>query len=112
MKNNREIPLQSQERDPSFLRGTLIPWIICLLAALFYFYDFFLRVTPSVMIHPLMDQFNVGAPTIGFISAFYYYAYTPLQIPSGVIMDRYNPRWYLPCPRFYAPLALSFLLLF
>lgn len=95
MKNNREIPLQSQERDPSFLRGTLIPWIICLLAALFYFYDFFLRVTPSVMIHPLMDQFNVGAPTIGFISAFYYYAYTPLQIPSGVIMDRYNPRWVL-----------------
>lgn len=82
-------------RDPSFLKGTLIPWLICLLAVLFYFYDFFLRVTPSVMIHPLMQQYGAGATEIGFISAFYYYAYTPLQIPSGVVIDKYSIRWTL-----------------
>lgn len=83
------------ERDPSFIKGMLIPWIICLLAALFYAYDFFLRVTPSVMIHPLMKAYGVGATQIGLISAFYYYAYTPLQIPTGIIIDRYSVRWTL-----------------
>lgn len=83
------------KRDPSFLNGTLIPWTICLLAVIFYFYDFFLRVTPSVMIEPLMKQYSVGATEIGFISAFYYYAYTPLQIPSGIIVDKYSIKWTL-----------------
>lgn len=86
------IPSPEHERDPSFVKGMLIPWIICLLAALFYLYDFFLRVTPSVMIHPLMHDYGVGATEIGFISAFYYYAYTPLQIPSGIIIDKYSIR--------------------
>ena len=83
------------KRDPSFLRGLLIPWIICLLAALFYLYDFVLRVTPSVMIHPLMSDYNVNAMQIGLLSAFYYYVYTPLQLPSGPIVDKYSRRWVL-----------------
>jgi len=90
-----DVNLFRGERDPSFVKGALIPWAICFLSALFYFYDFFLRVAPSVMIHPLMKQFNVGATEIGFISAFYYYAYTPLQIPSGVIVDRRSTRMVL-----------------
>jgi len=90
-----KIPLNQYERDPSFIKGTLIPWIICLLAAIFYAYDFFLRVMPSVMIHPLMKTYGVGATEIGLISAFYYYAYTPLQIPTGIIVDRYSIRWTL-----------------
>jgi len=93
------------ERDPSFVKGMLIPWIICLLAALFYFYDFFLRVTPSVMIAPLMKGYNVGAMEIGFISAFYYYAYTPLQIPSGAVADKYSIRWVLTLSAFMCALG-------
>ncbi|QBR85380.1 MFS transporter [Legionella israelensis] len=73
----------------------MLPWIICLLAALFYSYDFLLRVTPSVMIHPLMAEYSVNTTQIGLLSAFYYYAYTPLQLPSGLIVDKYNPRWVL-----------------
>jgi MFS family permease len=84
-------------RDPSFIHGMLLPWCICLLAALFYCYDFLLRVTPSVMIHPLMKNYGANAMQIGLLSAFYYYAYTPLQIPSGVIVDKYSPRFVLSC---------------
>lgn len=94
MDENNHLAMEGV-RDPTFLKGTLIPWIICLLAVIFYFYDFFLRVTPSVMIQPLMKQYGVGATEIGFISAFYYYAYTPLQIPSGVVVDKYSIKWTL-----------------
>ena len=74
---------------------SITPWVICLLAAVFYSYDYFLRVQPSVMIRDLMHFFSTNAVGIGFLSAFYYYAYTPLQIPAGLIIDRYSTRMVL-----------------
>ena len=82
-------------RPDSLFRGLIVPWLICLLAALFYTYDFILRIIPSVMIHPLMHQFSVGAAEIGLLSAFYFYSYTPLQIPSGIIIDKFDRRLVL-----------------
>ena len=70
-------------------------WLICALAATFYAYDYFLRVQPSVMIQPVMKFYATNATGIGFLSAFYYYLYTPLQIPAGLIIDRYSTRMVL-----------------
>lgn len=92
---NAPAPTDESLRDPSLLKGTIIPWFICLLAAIFYCYDFYLRVMPSVMIEPLEKQYQIGAGVIGLISAFYYYAYTPLQIPAGIIVDKYSTRLVL-----------------
>lgn len=75
-----------------WLKLSVIPWAICFLAMAFYCYDFLLRVMPSVMIHPLMNAYRVNAGQIGLLSAFYYYTYTPLQLPAGVIADKYKPR--------------------
>lgn len=77
-------------KSASVWHAVIVPWFVCLIAAIFYAYDFLLRVAPSVMIHPLMHSLQVDATMIGFISAFYYYAYTPLQIPSGLVIDRFN----------------------
>lgn len=67
-------------------------WLICGLGAVYYSYEYFLRISPSVMEHALRDHFNLSATGFGFLSAFYYYAYVPLQIPVGVLLDRYGPR--------------------
>jgi MFS family permease len=67
-------------------------WMICSLAALFYCYEFFLRVAPSVMMPALMSAYHAHAAEIGTLSAFYYFAYTPMQLVVGVLMDRYGPR--------------------
>lgn len=67
-------------------------WIVCALGAMFYCYEYFLRITPSVMMPQLMSAFNVNATTIGTIVSFYYFAYTPMQLPVGITMDRYGPR--------------------
>ena len=70
----------------------LFPWFICGLAALFYCYEYFLRITPSVMTHELMSQFQINATQLGNLAAFYYYAYDPMQLPVGMMMDRFGPR--------------------
>ncbi|WP_028389598.1 MFS transporter [Legionella fairfieldensis] len=70
----------------------LTAWLICALGAVYYSYEYFLRISPSVMEPALRDHFNLSAAGFGFLSAFYYYAYVPLQIPVGVLLDRYGPR--------------------
>ena len=60
--------------------------------ALFFFYAWILRVAPSVMIDELMRDFAVGAAAVGHLSAFYFYGYAGMQIPVGLLMDRFGPR--------------------
>ena len=67
-------------------------YFIFFLAASFYMYEFILQVAPSVMAEPMMHTFKVGAEGFGIISAFYFYAYAPTQLPAGVLFDRYGPR--------------------
>ncbi len=67
-------------------------WLIWVIAACFYSYEFFIRVSPTVMVPELIKSFAVDAATLGNLSAFYYYAYASMQIPVGVLLDRFGIR--------------------
>lgn len=71
---------------------TVVAWLICALGAVFYSYEYFLRISPSVMEHSLRLHFNLSATGFGLLAAFYHYAYVPMQLPVGVLMDRFGPR--------------------
>src|SRR3990172_1547193 len=70
----------------------VLPWLICGLAACFYCYEYLLRISPSIMVPELRAAFNISAAALGNLSAFYFYAYTPMQLPVGVMLDKYGPR--------------------
>ncbi|MGB0749270.1 MAG: MFS transporter [Magnetospiraceae bacterium] len=72
--------------------GKFWPWILWGWAATFYFYGFFQRVAPSVMVTDLMADFAVSAVVLGNLSAFYFYAYASIQLPVGLILDSVGPR--------------------
>jgi MFS family permease len=67
----------------------LLGWLSC---AVFFFYAWVLRVAPSVMVEELMRDFAVGAGVLGHLSAAYYYGYAGMQIPVGLLLDRFGPR--------------------
>src|ERR1700722_11221771 len=67
------------------------PWLIWGLGAAFFFAEYFARVAPSVMVPDLMRDFGVNAQALGTLSAFFYYAYVSMQIPVGILVDRYGP---------------------
>lgn len=73
-------------------RTLFFSYIICTLAALFYLYEFALQVLPSVITNQLMRDLQLDAASLGIVSAFYYYAYTPMQLPAGLLYDRFGPR--------------------
>ncbi|WP_035893653.1 MFS transporter [Legionella oakridgensis] len=77
---------------PSSQHSVLKAYVIFFLAASFYLYEFILQVAPSVMADSMMQTFRVSAAGFGVISAFYFYAYAPMQLPAGLLFDRYGPR--------------------
>ena len=50
-------------------------FIMFLIAAVFFFYEFALQVSPGIMTHSLMQDFGINATTLGLISGAYYYSY-------------------------------------
>ena len=69
-----------------------LSWTIWGFGALFYFMGFFQRVAPAVMTGELMQEFNISAAALGNLSAFYFYSYVAMQVPTGIIADTWGPR--------------------
>jgi len=65
---------------------------MCFLGMLFYCYEYYLRVAPSVMKVELQTSFHLTEASFGYLVAFYYYAYTLMQIPVGLSIDKFGPR--------------------
>jgi MFS family permease len=77
------------------LQHPYYPWLVWGLAASAFFIEYFARVAPGVMIDSLMRDFKVQALALGSLSAFFYYAYVGMQIPVGILVDRFSLRWLL-----------------
>ena len=88
-------------------KKNILPWIMFTIAATFYCYAYFLRVAPSMMMKELTAHFQITATQFGHLSAFYYYAYTPLQLPIGVIIDRFGARMVLAIAALLAVSGIS-----
>lgn len=67
-------------------------WIVWGLAVAFYFYEYLPRVSVSVMVSELEKAFMVQAGALGLLSSLYLFAYAPMQLPVGLLMDRFGAR--------------------
>ena len=69
-----------------------IAWITWAIAAIFYAYQYVLRVMPSIMFEELSTQFDIDGKTFGQFSGIYYIGYAFMHLPIGLLLDRYGPR--------------------
>jgi sugar phosphate permease len=53
------------------------------------------RTAPGLITDQVMTEFNVTASTIGLLTSIQFFVYTGLQIPMGVLADRYGPNFFL-----------------
>ena len=72
-----------------------LPWVIWVLAALFVVFNYVQQVVPNIIAGDLSHAFNASESQLGNIAACYFYAYAILQIPVGLIVDRFGVRWPL-----------------
>ena len=93
------------------IRNTLPPaalaWTIWGLGAALYFIGFYQRVAPAVITTELTQTFALTAAALGNLSAFYFYSYVAMQIPTGILADRFGPRVLLTVGGFVAALGTA-----
>jgi sugar phosphate permease len=55
------------------------------------------RTAPGLITDQIMVDFQVTATTIGLLTSIQFFVYTGLQIPMGIMADRFGPNFFLIC---------------
>lgn len=69
-----------------------VRWSIYLILVLAYISVYFHRMAPAVVASDLMATFHTSAAELGSLAAMYYYIYTVMQLPAGVLADTLGNR--------------------
>lgn len=73
--------------DPSGYR-----WLIFCVLAIVYFFTCLHRISPTVIAPDLVLAFNADATALGVMSSAYFYLYSAVQPPVGILSDTWGPR--------------------
>lgn len=79
---------------PDYCRSRFLfaRWSIYLVLAFAYMMVFFHRMAPAVVADDLMRSFGTSGAALGSLAAMYFYIYTVMQIPAGVLADTLGAR--------------------
>lgn len=91
MSLTRRVGLQMfRESDSSgTTRSVYAEWTLIAIA---YIFAYLQRVSPQTIFDVLGRDFQISAEQIGIVASSYFYAYTVLQFPAGLLVDRFGVR--------------------
>ncbi len=67
-------------------------WLIYFILIISYMVVFFHRMAPAAVSSDLMKAFGTTGAALGSLAAMYFYIYTAMQVPSGILADTLGPR--------------------
>lgn len=77
---------------PNLSFSRLQPWLVCLSAALFFFYEFIQMGMFNSISQELMHDFSINAGQLGFLSATYFFADVIFLLFAGILVDCFSIR--------------------
>ncbi len=83
------LPLKRQRRRTQLYFRAWGTWLI---AASFLLFQLMLQLSAGVMVHDLMQSYSLTALGAGLLAGTYYYIYSALQTPAGMLMDHFGAR--------------------
>ena len=83
-------------KDQPAAKGGKVATIAWVVAAVYFFYQYALRSSPSVMIPQLSEAFGMSAFGVASIVGIFYYGYSVFSLVAGAAMDAFGPRKFLP----------------
>jgi MFS family permease len=73
-------------------KPSLQSWIIWSLASFFVFYKYIVELSPGVLKPEISSYFSINSADTGFFISIYYFAYALMQLPVGLLLDRFGPK--------------------
>ncbi|MCM3575571.1 MFS transporter [Mesobacillus subterraneus] len=70
-------------------------WVVFFSVLLTYLLMSSQRTAPGLITEQVMKDFQVTATTIGLLTSMQFFVYTSLQIPMGILADRFGPNFFL-----------------
>jgi sugar phosphate permease len=70
-------------------------WIVFITVLFTYVLMSSQRTAPGLITDQIMMDFKVTATTIGLLTSIQFFVYTSLQIPMGMMADRFGPNFFL-----------------
>ncbi len=72
--------------------GHPLAWVVWSVPAFFFLYEYILRILPGILERDLEREFSLTESQLGGALGMYYFAYAPMQLVVGVLLDRYGAR--------------------
>lgn len=86
----QHLPVHEEQSRPAWYR-----WTCWLVAAMIYFFQYGLLIFPAAIGADLQQSLHISAVGIGLLSSAFLLPYVAIQIPVGVLYDRFNARYLL-----------------
>lgn len=71
---------------------SFLAFFVWWLASLFFLYEFFLQVFLSTVSKQIMQDLHLDASSYSLVAAAYYLPYSLMQIPVGILVDKFGAR--------------------
>ncbi|MCM3584641.1 MFS transporter [Mesobacillus maritimus] len=76
-------------------QGSRFRWVVFGCVLFTYLFMSSQRTAPGLITNEVMRDFQVSAATIGLLASMQFLVYTGLQIPMGLLADRFGPNFFL-----------------
>ncbi len=98
----------SENRLNRFMMSPLYPWLVWGLGAVFFFFAYIARVSPSAFPKKIAYDFAVNDPTtiITMSGTGFLIPYVLMQLPVGTLVDRFGPHRLMMVSTFLGTLGL------
>jgi MFS family permease len=77
-------------------KAKIVNWTAWAAATLFVLYQLATQTSVGAMQRELEQDLSISPMQVGIVSATFLFVYAIMQIPAGVLLDRYRPRLLLP----------------
>lgn len=90
-ENSRPFELMD-EADPKLTKFPTKIFLFWAIGSMFYMYQSILKVSTGLFAKDLQIDLNISATSLGALGAIYFLAYSLMQVPIGIMLDRFGVR--------------------
>lgn len=81
--------IEKYQEEQSWFVNSVLPWVVCVSASLFFFYEFIQGNMFASIADNVMQDFQIQADKMTYLSSIYYVSNVIFLFIAGMVLDRY-----------------------